>query len=156
MQPGAPVLHDKGPESRIQHPERNIVLELHGGVGDVERGFAEADVALRRAPMRRHRAQHAQLETHCSIAWIDETDRLNVRTSSQTPFLTQAKLCYLFDLRSTECASFCERVGGGFGAKQEMVTEDLCALAALKTGKPGATGNTRGRSSFTAAPRGIR
>ena len=31
---------------------------------------------------------------------------------------------------------FTERVGGGFGGKQEMLTEDLCVLAALKTGRP--------------------
>ncbi len=44
MRPGAPVIHDKGTESRIQRPGNNILLELHGGVGDVEAGFAEADV----------------------------------------------------------------------------------------------------------------
>ena len=31
---------------------------------------------------------------------------------------------------------FCERVGGGFGGKQEMFVEDILALAALKTGRP--------------------
>ena len=31
---------------------------------------------------------------------------------------------------------FCERVGGGFGGKQEMLVEDILALAALKTGRP--------------------
>ena len=31
---------------------------------------------------------------------------------------------------------FCERVGGGFGAKQEIITEDICAFATLRTGKP--------------------
>jgi CO/xanthine dehydrogenase Mo-binding subunit/aerobic-type carbon monoxide dehydrogenase small subunit (CoxS/CutS family) len=134
MRPGAPVLHDKGPETHIQHPERNIVRELHGGVGDVERGFAEADVTYE-GTFETHRAQHAHLETHCSIAWL-ENDRLHVRTSSQTPFLTKAKLSYLFALPLDKVRVFCERVGGGFGGKQQLVTEDLCALAALKTGRP--------------------
>jgi CO/xanthine dehydrogenase Mo-binding subunit len=31
---------------------------------------------------------------------------------------------------------FSEYVGGGFGGKQELLTEDLCVLAALKTGRP--------------------
>ncbi len=44
MNVGAPILHDKGAESRIQRPGRNILLELHGGVGDVEAAFAQADV----------------------------------------------------------------------------------------------------------------
>jgi CO/xanthine dehydrogenase Mo-binding subunit/aerobic-type carbon monoxide dehydrogenase small subunit (CoxS/CutS family) len=135
MQVGAPVLHDKGPESRIQRPDRNILRELHGGVGDVAQGFAQADVIYEGA-YTAHRAQHAHLETHCSITWLDEHRRLNVRTSSQTPFLTRGKLCYLFGLSPDQVRVFCERVGGGFGAKQEMTTEDICALATLKTGRP--------------------
>ena len=97
MQPGAPVIHDKGAESRIRRPGHNILLEIHGGVGDVEAGFAEADV-IHEGTYSTHRVQHAHLETHCSIAWLDEDRRLNVRTSSQTPFITKHKLCYLFDL----------------------------------------------------------
>jgi CO/xanthine dehydrogenase Mo-binding subunit len=31
---------------------------------------------------------------------------------------------------------FCERVGGGFGGKQEMLVEDVVVLAALRTGRP--------------------
>jgi putative selenate reductase molybdopterin-binding subunit len=31
---------------------------------------------------------------------------------------------------------FTERVGGGFGGKQEMISEDLCLLATMKTGRP--------------------
>lgn len=134
MQAGSPVIHDKGPETRIQYPQRNIVRELHGGAGDVERGFAEADV-ISEGTFETHRAQHVHLETHCSIAWV-EGDRLHVRTSSQTPFLTQAKLSYLFGLPIGQVRVFCERVGGGFGAKQQLVTEDLCTLAALRTGRP--------------------
>jgi putative selenate reductase molybdopterin-binding subunit len=135
MRPGAPVIHHKGAESRIQHPEQNILLELHGGVGDTEAGFAQADV-VHEATYSTSRAQHAHLETHCSITWLDDHNRLNVRTSSQTPFLTQAKLCYLLGLPSQSVRVFCERVGGGFGAKQETITEDICALATLRTGQP--------------------
>jgi putative selenate reductase molybdopterin-binding subunit len=135
MRPGAPVIHSKGPESRIQHPEQNILLELHGGVGDVEAGFVQADV-VHEATYSTSRAQHAHLETHCSMTWLDDHNRLHVRTSSQTPFLTQAKLCYLLGLPSHAVRVFCERVGGGFGGKQETITEDICALATLRTGKP--------------------
>jgi putative selenate reductase molybdopterin-binding subunit len=135
MRVGAPVLHDKGAGSGIQRPGRNILLELHGGVGDVEAGLAQADV-IHEAAYATHRVQHAHFETHSTISWIDSDDRLNVRTSSQTPFLTKAKLCYLFRLYPESVRVFCERVGGGFGAKQEVVTEDICAFATLKTGRP--------------------
>ena len=149
---GAPVLHDKGAESRIQRPGRNILLELHGGVGDVEAAFAQADV-IHEATYSTHRAQHAHLETHCTISWIDENQRLNVRTSTQTPFLTKAKLCYLFSLYPNSVRVFCERVGGGFGAKQEMVTEDICALATIKTGRPVQLEYTREEQFFGATTR---
>ena len=152
MHVGAPVLHDKGAESRIQRPGRNILLELHGGVGDVEVGLAQADV-IHEATYSTHRAQHAHLETHCTISWIDENQRLNVRTSTQTPFLTKAKLCYLFGLYPDSVRVFSERVGGGFGAKQEMVTEDICAFATIKTGRPVQLEYTREEQFFGATTR---
>ena len=61
---------------------------------------------------------------------------LNVRSSTQTPFLTRRALADIFDLAPDKVRVFCERVGGGFGGKQEMFVEDILALAALKTGRP--------------------
>jgi putative selenate reductase molybdopterin-binding subunit len=134
MSKGAPVIHDKGAESRIRRPGQNILLEIHGNVGDVEAGFKAADV-IHEATYTTHRVQHAHLETHCTITWLDN-GRLNVRTSSQTPYITKQKLCYIFDLMPESVRVFCERVGGGFGGKQEVLTEDICAFATLKTGRP--------------------
>jgi putative selenate reductase molybdopterin-binding subunit len=152
MRLGAPVIHEKsGADCRIQHPDRNIVRELHGGVGDVEQGFAQADV-IHEGTYATHRVQHAHLETHCSISWL-EKGRLHVRTSSQTPFLTKAKLCYLFSLYPEHVRVFCERVGGGFGGKQELVTEDICALATLKTGRPVQLEYTREEQFFGSTTR---
>ncbi|HYO29358.1 MAG TPA: molybdopterin cofactor-binding domain-containing protein, partial [Thermomicrobiales bacterium] len=135
MRVGAPVVHDRGVDAFIRRPERNVLLDIHGGVGDVEAGFAEADV-VHEATYSAHRVQHAHLETHGSIAWVDEGGRLNVRTSSQSPFIAKDKLCYLFGLNPGDVRVFCERVGGGFGGKQEVLTEDLSASAALQTGRP--------------------
>jgi CO/xanthine dehydrogenase Mo-binding subunit/aerobic-type carbon monoxide dehydrogenase small subunit (CoxS/CutS family) len=135
MRVGAPVIHHKGGDSRIHRPGRNILAEVHGESGDVSAGFAEADVVCD-ATYEASRAQHAHLETHASIAWLDEKGRLHVRTSSQTPFLTRQALCYLFGLDPENVHVYCERVGGGFGAKQELLTEEICVLAALKIGRP--------------------
>lgn len=135
MRAGAPAVHDRGEDDFIRQPERNILLDVHGDIGDVEAGFAEADV-IHEAAYSTHRAQHAHLETHGSIAWVDDDKRLNVRTSSQSPFIARDKLSYLFGISIGSVRVFCERMGGGFGGKQEVLTEDLCALAALKTGRP--------------------
>lgn len=135
MQDGAPVVHNKGPEVRIAEPKRNLVAELHGATGDIDKGFAEAD-AIHEGTYFVPRVQHAHLETLCAIAWLDDDGRLNVRSSTQVPFLTRIELARVFDLPRDKVRVLCERVGGGFGAKQEMLTEDIAALAALKTGKP--------------------
>ena len=98
-------------------------------------GFAEADVVYEGTYITQ-RVQHAHLETHCAIGWLDPAGRLNIRSSTQTPYLTRRALAGLFDLDPANVRVFCERMGGGFGAKQEMLVEDIVALAVLETGQP--------------------
>jgi CO/xanthine dehydrogenase Mo-binding subunit/aerobic-type carbon monoxide dehydrogenase small subunit (CoxS/CutS family) len=144
MLPDAPVLHDKGLATRS-----NIYANINGEVGNVANGFAAADV-IHEATYSTSRAQHVHLETCGSIAWRDAAGRMHVRTSSQAPFIIQQKLCHLFALPNRDVHVFTERVGGGFGGKQEMVTEDLCVLGALITGRPVKLEYTR-EEQFTSA-----
>ena len=130
MAPGAPVLHDR---SIAFHD--NIYVDIHGELGSVEEGFEEADV-IHEKTYSTSRVQHVHLETHGSVAWRGDDHRLHVRTSSQAPFIAKQKLCYLFGLFDRDVHVFTERIGGGFGGKQEMISEDLCTLAALRTGRP--------------------
>ena len=134
--PGAPVLHrDKTPEQRVANAPRNIVAETHGEFGDVAAALADAAVTYE-GTFTTQRVQHAALETHGGLAWVDASGILNVRSSTQVPFLTRRALADIFDLAPDKVRVFCERVGGGFGGKQEMFVEDILALAALKTGRP--------------------
>ena len=126
----APVLHAKGMESR-----GNVFAEITGEVGDVAAGLAGADV-VHEGIYSTSRVQHVHLETHGSIAWREEGGRVHVRTTSQAPFIVQLKLCHVFNLPSRMMHVFTERVGGGFGGKQEMITEDLCVFATMKLGRP--------------------
>ncbi|MCW2522601.1 MAG: aldehyde oxidase, partial [Frankiales bacterium] len=137
MAPGAPLVHaGKDPAStRISDPDRNIAAQVHSEIGDIAAGLAEADEVYRNT-FSVQRVQHAHLETHACIAWVDSDGRLTVRTSSQTPFLTRDALCRLFDRPPESVHVLTGRVGGGFGGKQEMFTEDITALAALRTGAP--------------------
>lgn len=130
MAPGAPILHREVGEER-----GNIYADIHGEVGSVADGFATAD-AVHEMTYSTSRVQHVHLETHGSIAWKDGDGRVHVRTSSQAPFIAKQKLCHLFGLRPRDVHVFTERVGGGFGGKQEMLSEDLCVLATLKAGRP--------------------
>jgi putative selenate reductase molybdopterin-binding subunit len=136
---GAPLMHDgKCADARIADVSRNIVAELHGGVGDIEAGAATAQShggAVVRGRWSTQRVQHAHLETHGCTGWRDDPGRLVIRTSSQVPFLVRDELCHIFGLHPDEEHVFTKRVGGGFGAKQGMLTEDLVALAVLRLGR---------------------
>ncbi len=134
--PGAPVLHgDKTVEQRVANAKRNIVAETHGEYGDVAAAFAQAAVTYE-GTFTTQRVQHATLETHGGLAWVDPSGVLNVRSSTQIPFLTRRALLDIFGFAPDKVRVFCERVGGGFGGKQEMLVEDVLALAAIKTGRP--------------------
>jgi CO/xanthine dehydrogenase Mo-binding subunit/aerobic-type carbon monoxide dehydrogenase small subunit (CoxS/CutS family) len=150
MQFGAPQLHGSD-DPFVHDPVHNILIELHGEIGDVAQGFAEADV-IHEGTYFSPRVQHAHLETHGSIAWMED-GRLHVRTSSQSPWIAKGKLAYLFDLRPDQLRVFCKRVGGAFGGKQEVISEDLVALATLDTGRPTCWEYTRGEEFTTASPR---
>jgi putative selenate reductase molybdopterin-binding subunit len=142
--PGAPLVHgDKsgraGEAARIADVSRNLVAELHGGVGDVHAGVTAARArggAVVSGRWTTQRVQHVHLETHGCSGWRDAQGRLVIRTSSQVPFLVRDELCHVFGLDRSEVHVFTRRVGGGFGGKQEMLTEDLVALAVLRLGNP--------------------
>ncbi|WP_086693833.1 molybdopterin-dependent oxidoreductase [Streptomyces recifensis] len=150
MADGAPQLHGSH-DPFVRDPGHNILVELHSHIGDVDAGFAAADV-IHEGTYFSPRVQHAHLETHGSIAWMED-GRLNVRTSSQSPSIAKVKLEYLFALRPDQVRVFCKRVGGGFGGKQEVIAEDLVALATLDTGRPTCFEYTREEEFTTASPR---
>ena len=76
--------------------------------------------------------------------------RLVLRTSTQVPFLTRDEIGRVFGLAKDQVRVVAKRVGGGFGGKQEMLTEDIVALAVLRTGRPVQLELTR-EEEFTAA-----
>jgi CO/xanthine dehydrogenase Mo-binding subunit/aerobic-type carbon monoxide dehydrogenase small subunit (CoxS/CutS family) len=118
------------------HPgTRNIAAELHRAAGDLGAGLAAADEVYTQT-FTSHRVQHVHLETHASVGWLDSRGRLVLRTSTQTPFLTRDELCRIFGLERDRVRVIAKRVGGGFGGKQEMLTEDVVALAVRDLRRP--------------------
>jgi CO/xanthine dehydrogenase Mo-binding subunit/aerobic-type carbon monoxide dehydrogenase small subunit (CoxS/CutS family) len=134
---GAPVIHpDLTPVDRVAQASRNVIAGLHDGFGgDVDVALAHSDVAIE-GTWQTQRVTHAQLETHGSIGWLDDDGRLVIRSSTQVPFLTRDEIARQFDLPPDRVRVFAARLGGGFGGKQEIFTEDLVALAVLRTGRP--------------------
>jgi CO/xanthine dehydrogenase Mo-binding subunit/aerobic-type carbon monoxide dehydrogenase small subunit (CoxS/CutS family) len=124
------------------------LAELHGGAGDLAAGLAAADVTYE-GTFRTQRVQHVALETHAAIGWRDADGRLCLRSSTQVPFLTRRTLAALFDLPPAQVHVEAGRVGGGFGGKQEMLVEDIVALAVLRCHAPVQLELTR-EEAFTA------
>lgn len=153
--PGAPLLHaDKGSAAGIADPSRNTVAEIHSVIGDIDAGIAAAQSSSGAVVTRTYktqRVQHVHLEPHCATGWLDAESRLVIRTSSQVPFLVRDELCHIFGLEQDRVQVFTKRLGGGFGAKQEMLVEDLVALAVLRLGHPVRYQLTR-TDQFTLAP----
>ena len=135
----APLVHDgsdrPGEDAAPLFSHPNLAAEAHGHIGDVEAGFAQAH-AVYEETFVSQRVQHAHLETHGSLGWLDPDGRLTIRSSTQVPFLTRDALASLLGLAQERVRVACGRVGGGFGGKQEMLTEDLVGLAVLRTGRP--------------------
>ncbi|MBL0888380.1 molybdopterin-dependent oxidoreductase, partial [Myceligenerans indicum] len=135
-----PLLHaDKDPAaSRIADPARNVVAQLHEEYpvrGAVDTALATSAHTVT-GTWTTSRVAHASLETHAARAHVAPDGTLVVRTSTQVPFLVRDELARLLERDPTTIRVVAPRVGGGFGGKQEMLLEDLVALAALRTGHP--------------------
>ena len=148
--PGAPLVHgDKGAVNRISDAGRNVLAQLHGETGDVDAAIAAADAVVT-GVWQTQRVNHAALETHATRGWLDADGRVVLRTSSQVPYLVRDELCHIFGVETDRVRVFTKRVGGGFGGKQELITEDLVMLAVLKTGRA-VQYELRRRDEFTVA-----
>ncbi|MDQ1176560.1 molybdopterin-dependent oxidoreductase [Microbacterium sp. SORGH_AS_0421] len=136
-QPGAPLLHaERTPDERVMEAGRNVVAGFHvGHGGDIEAALDASHTTVT-GEWRSSRVTHAALETHGAVGWLDDEGRLVIRSSTQVPFLARDELAHVFGLERDRVRVYATRVGGGFGGKQELFTEDLTALAVLKLGRP--------------------
>jgi len=135
MQDGAPIIHDEADTEGIYDPEHNIVHHIDVHVGDVDAAFAEAD-RLFEGTYRTPKQQQVHLEPHICITYFDEDERLVIRTSTQVPFHIRRMVAPLIGLPVKKIRVVKPRIGGGFGNKQELILEDLCAHLTLAANRP--------------------
>ena len=135
MARGAPVIHDEPDATGIKDALRNLAAEITAGVGDVARGFAEAEQVFEQT-YRVPYVQQCSIEPHVTITWLDEDNRLMVRTSTQVPFHVRRIIAPLLGIPIRRIRVMKPRIGGGFGGKQEILIEDLCGMLTLRTGRP--------------------
>ncbi len=135
ISPSAPIIHDEPDTADIHDRNRNVVQHIEAERGDVEKGLASADRVFEQT-FRVHQVQPAPIEPHIAIAWLDSDERLVVRTSTQVPFHARRMLAPLVGMPVKNIRVIKPRIGGGFGAKQEMLIEDIVSLLAIATRKP--------------------
>jgi len=118
----------------VQEGRSNIITHYEVVRGDVNRGFAEAEVIVEntyRVPF----VDHAYLEPESGVAWVDENGVITIRVSTQVieHFRGIADILNLPHNRVRVIGTY---VGGGFGGKEDITVEAFLALLTFKTGRP--------------------
>lgn len=149
LREGAPIVHDEEDASGIYDASRNIVADVDIDVGDVVRGFGESAVVVETTCETQY-AQHTPIETHVVLSSLDSDGRLVLRTSTQVPFHVRRIVAQTLGVPIHRIRVIKPRVGGGFGAKQEVLLEDIAGLVTLRTGRPALISLSR-QEEFTAA-----
>lgn len=93
------------------------------------------------------------METFRTYTYLDTYGRLNVLSSTQVPFHVRRILANALDIPKSKIRVIKPRIGGGFGAKQTVVSEIYPALVTWKTGKPAKMIFTREESMIASSPR---
>ena len=138
IKPGAPIIHDETDTEGIFDAGRNISHHIEGQtVSDeaLEAAFAGAERVFEET-FHVQQVQHTPIEPHITIGWLDEDERLVLRTSTQVPFHVRRMVAPLLGLPVKRIRVIKPRLGGGFGAKQEMVIEDIVGHLVLATRRP--------------------
>ena len=137
MKPDAVRIHDEPEYVNFadSNPEKNLAAHIRIDIGDVEKGFKEADHIFE-AEYEVPKVQQVSIEPHVCITYWDEDDRLVIRTSTQVPFHVRRMLAPVLNLPVKRIRVVKPRIGGGFGGKQEVLMEDVPAHLTIATKRP--------------------
>jgi CO/xanthine dehydrogenase Mo-binding subunit/aerobic-type carbon monoxide dehydrogenase small subunit (CoxS/CutS family) len=135
-QPDAPMLHP-------DRPTGNLLKHIKVRHGDLEAGFAAADVIVERT-YRTPMTEHAFLEPECSVAvpagWDDPHygphDKLTIYVGSQIPYADRDQVARCLGLPNAAVRVKGTVMGGGFGGKEDIAGQFHAALAAQVTRRP--------------------
>ncbi len=123
VRPNAPVLHpDVGSNVFGHHKLYN---------GDVEAGFAQADVIVE-SVLNTPAQEHAYLQTEAGLAYIDEEGRVAVVTTGQWGLKDRKQMAHALELEEDQVRVIYPMTGGAFGGREDISVQIIVALAALK------------------------
>ncbi len=139
MRAGAPILHEHWEDRPTPGGDategRNIAGHEQHRFGDVEQGFAEADVVLER-DFRTKTVHQGYIEPQNATAWWAPNDRLTVWCSSQGHFGVRDGTARVLGVPVSDIKVVPMEIGGGFGGKLNPYLEPVAATLSRKSGHP--------------------
>jgi len=135
------------PDSRRIHPDGNITFSKKLIKGDVEKGFAAAEVVVENTYHTSFQ-EHAYLEPETVLAVPGGDGRVTVYASCQSPFHIRGHIAANLNLPASRVKVIQAYTGGSFGGKDDVAAEIGClaAVAAVKLQKPVMIAHERGES----------
>ncbi|HPB99324.1 MAG TPA: molybdopterin-dependent oxidoreductase, partial [Polyangiaceae bacterium] len=138
MDEGAPIIHDE-PEAHMPipvpyDPKRNMAAGANMGDGDIEQALRTSPKVYSRDFSTQY-AQHCPIEPHVTLGYLDARNRVVLITSTQVPFHARRITAQAVGIPVKRVRVIKPRIGGGFGAKQEVLLEPLVASLVLATGR---------------------
>ena len=143
VKPASPLVHEQHRPAKtfadLAHvkagQQSNICYHFKLRVGDVDKAFAEADRVFEDT-FSSPPAQHMPMEPHVTLVYLDENQRINVWTASQSPSYVRTELANTFGIPMHRIRVRVPYLGGGYGAKLYGKLEPLVTVLALITRKP--------------------
>jgi CO/xanthine dehydrogenase Mo-binding subunit len=138
MAPGAPLLHPDLRTRGVDPPPTeasNIASRLEIGRGDLEAGFAEAEVIVE-GEYTTQTVHQGYIEPQAVVARAGEDDQSVVWCSSQGHFMVRAFCAKLLGLDVSKIKVIPAEVGGAFGGKTTIYLEPLAILLSRRAGRP--------------------
>ena len=132
--------------------KRNLCAHMEDAGGNLDEVFSECDVVLERT-YHVPAVNQAMMETFRTTCYIDTYGRLVVLSSTQIVYHVRRILSNALGIPKSKIRSMKPRIGGGFGAKQTVVTEIYPAFVTWKTKKPSKLIYSRYESQIAGSPR---
>ncbi|HZA21474.1 MAG TPA: molybdopterin cofactor-binding domain-containing protein, partial [Dehalococcoidia bacterium] len=138
MKPDAPILHEHLTTSSFDDRfprETNIASYQQFKLGDVEKGFQEAEIIVERE-FRTKTVHQGYIEPQSATAWWTQDGRVTVWCSSQNPFGIRDNAARILGIPSSRIKVVPLEIGGGFGGKLTTYLEPVAAVLSKKSGRP--------------------
>lgn len=132
--------------------KRNLCAHMEDSDGDLEKTFADCDIVLERT-YHVPAVNQAMMETFRTTCYLDTYGRLVVFSSTQIVYHVRRIIANALGIPKHKVRALKPRIGGGFGAKQTVVTEIFPAFVTWMTKKPSKIIYTREESQIAGSPR---